>query len=78
MEGIKAFYRKKNACVKVELSDSFAIKVRMRQGCVMLPWLFNIFMDGCMREMKAKEGKNRCKTEAERSGLVSHCFSVCR
>ncbi len=25
--------------------------------CVMSPWLFNIFMDGCMREVKAKVGK---------------------
>ena len=25
--------------------------------CNMSPWLFNIFMDGCMREMKAKAGK---------------------
>ncbi len=28
----------------------------MRQGCVMLPRLYIIFMDGCMREMKAKVG----------------------
>lgn len=28
----------------------------MRQGCVMSPWLFNVFMDGCMREMKARIG----------------------
>ena len=48
-----------NACVKVagELSDCFAVGVGVRQGCVMSLWLFNIFMDGCMREMKAKVGK---------------------
>ncbi len=59
MEGIKAFYREANACVKAdgELSDSFAVGVGVRQGCVMSPWLFNIFMDGCMREVKAKVGK---------------------
>ena len=28
---------------------SFPIRVGVRQGCVMLPWLFNIVMDGCMR-----------------------------
>ncbi len=59
MEGIKAFYREANACVKVagELSGSFAIGVGVRQGCIMLPWLFNIFMDECMREVTAKVGK---------------------
>ncbi len=48
-----------NACVKVngELSDSFTVGVRVRQGFAMSPWLFNIFMDGCMREVKAKVGK---------------------
>ncbi len=55
MEGIKAFYRGANACVKIdgELSDGFGVGVGVRQGCVMSPWLFNIFTDGCMREMKA-------------------------
>ncbi len=56
IEGIKASYRKANACIKVdgELSDSFAIRMGVRQGCVMSPWLSNIFMDGCMRGKKAK------------------------
>ncbi len=35
-----------------ELSESFSVKVGMRQGCMMSPWLFNIYMDGCIREMK--------------------------
>ncbi len=49
LEGIKAFYREASACVKmdVELSSSFAIGVGVTQWCVVSPWLFNIFMDGC-------------------------------
>ena len=39
-----------------ELSESFPIGVRVRQGCVMSSRLFNIFMNGCMRNMKAKVG----------------------
>ncbi len=27
-------------------------RVGGRQGCVMSPWLFSIYMDGCIREMK--------------------------
>ncbi len=40
---------------------SFAVEVVVRQGCVMLPWLFNIFMDGCMKEMKCKVGNAGAK-----------------
>ncbi len=52
MKGIKAFYGAVNVCIKVdgEPSDSFAIGVRVRQGCMMLLWLFNMFMDGCIRK----------------------------
>lgn len=39
-----------------ELSESLAIEAVVRQGCVMSPWLFSIFMDGCMRKMKAQVG----------------------
>ncbi len=37
-----------------ELSDSFAIGVGVRHGCVMSLWLFNFFMHRCLREMKAE------------------------
>ena len=32
---------------------SFPIGVEVREGCVMLPWLFYKIMDGYMKEMKA-------------------------
>ncbi len=56
LKGIKAFYRDTNACVRVEgeFFERFQVEVGARQGCVMSPWLFHIFMDGCMREMKRK------------------------
>ncbi len=54
MEGMEAFYREANVCVTVDGElDDFEIRVGVRQGCVMLPRLFNVFMDDCMREMKA-------------------------
>ncbi len=38
--------------VNGELSESFNVEVGVRQGCVMSPWLFSVYMDGCIREMK--------------------------
>ena len=51
--------REVSACVKMDggPSDSFVIGVEVRQGCIMSPWLFNIFMNGCMREIKATAEK---------------------
>ncbi len=40
-----------------EISEHFEIKVGLRQGCVMSPWLFNIYMDGVIREVKGKVGE---------------------
>ncbi len=45
---------RKQVSVRVngELSESFTVEVGVRQGCVMSLRLFNIYMDGCIREMK--------------------------
>ncbi len=41
----------------LEKQENIEIKVGLRQGCVMSPWLFNIYMDGIIREMKGKVGE---------------------
>ena len=30
------------------------VNVGLRQGCVMSPWLFNVYMDGVEREVSAR------------------------
>ncbi len=54
LEGVRSFYENASASVRVnrELSERFKVEVGVRQGCVMSLWLFNIYMDGCIRKMK--------------------------
>ncbi len=60
-----------------ELNDSFAVRVGMRQACVMSTWLFHIFMDGCIREMKAEVGKRGARLKL--NGVhYSMAVSICR
>ncbi len=56
LEEIRFFNENASAFVQVngELSESFSVEVGVRQGCVMSPWLFSIYMDGCIREMKVR------------------------
>ena len=67
LRGVKAFYKDASACVRSggELSELFEIKRGVRQGCVMSPWLFNIYMDGVIREMKARGGEKGVELEGE-------------
>ena len=66
--GIKTFYRETSVCMRVdgELSECFPVGVR--QENVMSPWLFDIFMDGCMREMKA----NKDRVDYQHVGFFGH------
>ena len=58
LRAVKSFYDSSEVCVIVcrKKSDWFSVKVGLRQGCVMFLWLFNIFMDGVMREVRKRIG----------------------
>ena len=60
---IKNLYREVGSCVRLgeEKTDWFEIEVGLRQGCILSPILFSIFIDGLAEEVKkiggAKYGK---------------------
>merc|ERR1712002_206763 len=58
LSAIQSLYEESEAMARVcrKEGDWFSVKVGLRQGCVMSPWLFNIFMDGVMREVREKAG----------------------
>ncbi len=68
LSAIKSFYEVASACVKTsgETSEHYEIKVCLS------PWLFNIYMDGVMREMKGKVGEVGVRMYAEGRKWVLH------
>ena len=43
------------------MSKWFPVNVGLRQGCVMSSWLFNVYMDGVVREVNVRVlGKGNC------------------
>ena len=51
LNGIKGMYVNNLACVRVKGGESgcFRINSGVRQGCIMSPWLFNVYMDIVMK-----------------------------
>ena len=54
IRGVASLYGESSAAVRVNsgLSDWFSLTKGVKQGCVMSPWLFNIFIDHCIRPLK--------------------------
>ena len=52
------------ACVRVKGSKSewFKRDSGVRQGCIMSPWLFNVYMDGIKKEVKLGMGRRGVET----------------
>ena len=36
------------------MSELFPVNVQLREGCVMSQWLFNVYMDGVVREVNIR------------------------
>jgi hypothetical protein len=65
-------YDGSKACVRVNgsLSEWFEVKRGVRQGCVMSPWLFNVFMDKCVR-MASRDGRGIRVDDADDALLLA-------
>ena len=61
LKAVQSFYVDSRVCVQVKnVSEWFLVNVGLRQGCVMSPWLFNVYMDGVVREVNVRVlGKGR-------------------
>ena len=59
LSGIKSMYIDISVCVRVKRGENkrFRIDSRVRQECIMSPWLFNVYMDGEMKEVKMGIGR---------------------
>ena len=62
---------KKEACVGVcrEESEWFEVGVSLRQGSVMSPWLFDLFIDAVMKEVREKTGDVGVTLQYERRNI---------
>ena len=54
LSGVKSMYVDSSACVRLKGGESerFRIDIGVRQGCIMSPWLFNVYIDRVMKEVK--------------------------
>ena len=76
LHAIKSFYKCSESCVRVcqEESEWFEVKVGVRQGCVMSPWLFNIYMDAVVKEFKARTLGKGVNLKVNGDGLKVSCL----
>ena len=57
LKAVQIFYIDSRACVQVGnvMSEWFLVNIGLRQGCVTSPWVFNVYMDGVVREVNVRE-----------------------
>ena len=77
LSGIKSMYVDISACVIMKRGESeqFRIDSGVRQGCIMSPWLFNVYMDGVMKEVKMEMGRRSVRFLED--GREGDCLASC-
>ncbi|GBP26610.1 hypothetical protein EVAR_18247_1 [Eumeta japonica] len=57
IQALLSLYRDSSACVRINgaHTDWFDIHRGVKRGCVASPWLFNLFMDSCLHDLKEYE-----------------------
>jgi len=84
---IKKMYDNTKCAVQIggQLTDCFQVKVGVRQGCIMSPTLFNVFLDHVMKEVKSLDTHFQLKDDmitdiryADDTTLVSAVFEKLR
>ena len=79
LKGVQSFYDESRAGVRGEsgMSEWFDANVGLRQGYVISPWLFNVYIDGVFREVNARvQGRGLMPLRGQR--LESEIIIVCR
>ena len=56
LKAVQSFYIDSIASVWVgnDVNEWFPVNVGLRLGCVMSPWLFNVYMDGVFLEVNVR------------------------
>ena len=56
LKAVQSFHVDSTACVRVgnDVSEWFPVNVGLKLGCVMSPWLFNVYMGGVVREARGE------------------------
>ena len=71
LKAVQSLYEKSEVCVRVcgEEGEWFEVGVGLRWGCVMSPWLFNLFMDAAMKKVREKAGDDGVTLQDERRNI---------
>ena len=70
LKAVQSFHKDSRACVLMgnDVSDWFTFNVGLTQSCVVSPWLFNVYMDGDVREANVRVLGKRLELKSTNGG----------